>query len=266
MSEPSARQAGAKELSRQRYGRFAQAYVESPTHSKGAELARLIELASPQDDWRLLDVATGGGHTALAFAPHVAEVTASDLTPKMLEAAEAFIRTAGASNVDFRQADAEDLPFADSEFDLVTCRIAAHHFPDCARFVREAARVLKPGGRLLVQDHVLPEDRNAAAFVDDFERLRDPSHHRAFDETGWRGMFEAAGLAVLQGEQITKRHALGPWAERQGCSPETLIELARRLAEAPAAAAAWMQPLDLGSDEASFVNHHLIILGQKPGG
>jgi SAM-dependent methyltransferase len=265
MKEHSGSSAGSKELSRERYGRFAQAYVDSPTHSKGAELAHLVALAAPQPDWRVLDVATGGGHTALAFAPQVAFVTASDLTPKMLAAAEAFILAAGASNVDFRLADAENLPFADACFDLVTCRIAPHHFPDCARFVVEATRVLKPGGRLLVQDHVLPADREAASYVDDFERLRDPSHHQAFDEAGWRGMFEAAGLAVLHGEEIVKRHAFLPWATRQGCGPETLSELDRRLKEAPPAAAAWMQPKDLGGDEASFVNHHLIILGQKPG-
>jgi ubiquinone/menaquinone biosynthesis C-methylase UbiE len=256
----------SKTLSQERYTQYAQGYVISQAHAKGAELARLVEIARPQPDWVVLDVATGGGHTALAFAPHVAWVVATDITPKMLEKAAAYVTSQGATNVAFKPADAEDLLFEDAAFDLVTCRIAPHHFPDCARFVREGARVLKPDGLLLVQDHVLPDDEEAARTVDDFERLRDPSHNRAFDEGEWQGMFEDAGLTVEHTEQIVKRHAFLDWAQRQGCTPEIVEQLIEMIQQAPPIAAEWMQPQDWGMPEATFANHHIIIAGQKSAG
>jgi ubiquinone/menaquinone biosynthesis C-methylase UbiE len=255
--------ADSKALSREQYTKHAQGYVTSKAHAKAAELARLVELARPQPDWVVLDVATGGGHTALAFAPHVARVLATDLTPKMLETAEAHITGQGATNVEFKLADAEDLPFDDGAFDLVTCRIAPHHFPDCARFVREGTRVLRVGGLLLVQDHVLPNDEEAARAVDDFERLRDPSHNRAFGEGEWRSMFEDAGLDVERTEQIVKRHAFIPWAERQGCTAETVSQLIAMMQQAPSLTREWMDPQDWNTHEATFVNHHILIAGRK---
>lgn len=253
----------SKRLSRQRFGRYAGGYVASPTHAAGADLERLIEIVDPQPDWTALDVATGGGHTALALSPRVARVIAVDLTPEMLRLAEAHLSERGTGNVDFRVADAEDLPFDAGTFDLVTCRIAAHHFPDAARFVAESARVLRPGGLLWVQDHMLSEDQDTARYADAFEKLRDPSHVQAFTESEWLAMFRGADLTVEHTEQLVKRHGFLPWAERQGCTPEVVERLAGRLAEAPEAAAEWMRPRDLGTPQASFVNHHLLIAGRK---
>lgn len=253
----------AKSLSRERYGRLAEGYVSSETHAKGQDLARLVEIARPQPGWVVLDVATGGGHTALKFAPHVSCVTATDITPRMLGKAEAFVRERGVRNVEFRPADAENLPFDGESFDLVTCRIAPHHFPDPARFVGEGARVLRPGGLLLVQDHVLPEDEEAARYVDGFERLRDPSHNRAYSEREWVEMYRAAGLEVEHTEQIVKQHHFIAWAERQNCGAETITELVCMIEDAPEAVVGWLQARDFGTPRASFVNHHLIISGRK---
>jgi SAM-dependent methyltransferase len=164
----------------------------------------------------------------------------------------------------FGAADAENLPFVSAVFDLVTCRIAPHHFPDCFRFVQESARVLKPGGTLLVQDHVLANDEQTARYTDAFEMLRDPSHHRAFAQYEWEGMFQDAGLAIVHTEQVVKRHQLYPWAMRQGCSPEVIQQLEVMLTQAPPPVKDWMLPQHLGATEASFVNRHLIIAGKKP--
>jgi ubiquinone/menaquinone biosynthesis C-methylase UbiE/catechol 2,3-dioxygenase-like lactoylglutathione lyase family enzyme len=253
----------SKQLSRQRYTQFAEGYITSETHATGTDLDRLVEIARPQATWHVLDVATGGGHTALKFAPHVAQVTATDLTPRMLQKAERFIQAQGVENIRYQQADAESLPFDAGMFDLVTCRIAPHHFPDPFKFVQEAIRVLKPGGLLLVQDHVLPDDPHTADYVDAFEKLRDPSHNRAYAEYEWRGMFLDTGLTVEHTEQLTKRHAFVDWAGRQGCDDATVARLTVLLARAPAPAGDWMQPHAVGTPEASFVNHHLIIAGRK---
>lgn len=238
--------------------------MDSPTHAKGYDLERLLKLAQPQAYWLVLDIATGGGHTALKFAPIVEKVIATDITPKMLEVARQFITEKGISNVEFKPADAEDLPFDDNIFDLITCRIAPHHFPDCSRFVREATRVLKSGCQLWVQDQVLSEDDATAQYMDDFERLRDPSHHQAYSGSQLESMFEAAGLQSEHHEQFTKRHNLAQWVKMQGDRPDVLAELTQRLIEAPPEAAQWLQAQDVGTPETSFVNHHIIIMGKKP--
>ena len=253
----------SKSLAYERFGRYAQRYVTSKDHAQGAELDRLIEIARPQPDWVVLDVATGGGHTALKFAPYVAHVIATDLAPKMLEAARTFITGEGVENMEFKRADAEHLPFDPEAFNLVTCRIAPHHFTGCFRFVRESARVLKPGGLLVVQDHVLPNSEDAGRYADAVEKLRDPSHNRAHTEPEWRGMFEDAGLTVVHTEQLIKRHDFSLWTERQGCSPEIIARLITMMQEAPDAAAQWMQLRAIGTPHASFVNHHIIIAGRK---
>ena len=71
----------------------------------------------------MLDVATGAGHTALAFAPHVAKVTATDITEEMLAETRKLAESRGLANVKTLTANAEDLPFPDASFDLVVCRL-----------------------------------------------------------------------------------------------------------------------------------------------
>ena len=253
----------SKSLSQARYTRFADGYVTSETHAKGSDLDRLIAIAQPQRHWQALDIATGGGHTALKFAPFVAQVIASDLTPRMLETARRHIvGDKGVSNVSFQEADAEDLPFEPDQFDLVTCRIAPHHFPDAQLFLRECARVLKPGALLMLQDQFLPDDHEAAQIVDAFERLRDPSHHRAFNEAEWKAMCAAAGFEVEHCEPYIKRHQFLPWAQRQGNDAATIEQLIQMLRAAPPAARAWMDPVDWGRESATFVNRHIIIRGR----
>ncbi len=172
---------------------------------------------------------------------------ATDYAPTMLASARAFIESQNAANVAFVPADAENLPFAANSFDLITCRIAPHHFPDVYAFVRESARALKPGGRLVVQDHLLPEDKPAAAYVEAFERLRDPSHNRALSEYEWRGDFLDSGLTVDHVEVLRRRADLVTWAERQGCTPDVIEHLQVLLVQAPDAVAQWINPTCAGT-------------------
>jgi ubiquinone/menaquinone biosynthesis C-methylase UbiE len=253
-----------RDLVKQQFGAHAQNYVDSTDHSRGDSLERVVALARPEPHWRALDVATGGGHTALAVAPHVREVVATDLTAPMLAAAERFIRGKGFTNVVFREADATALPFADGEFDLLTCRIAPHHFPDCAQFVREAARVLKPGGTALVIDNVVPDDVIAARHINAFEKLRDPSHNWAYTAADWLGYFAAAGLAVTHQEQFRKVRDFDYWTGMMSVPEPVKTQLRVMLLQAPEAARAALAPEVVG-EALKFYLTEVLILAHKPG-
>jgi ubiquinone/menaquinone biosynthesis C-methylase UbiE len=253
-----------KTLTTERFNRFAERYVSAGQLGAAPELQKLVAMAQPAPTARALDIATGGGHTALAFAPHVAHVTATDLGLGMLEAARTHLTGKGAANVDYLACDAECLPFASGTFDLVTCRIAPHHFPDPFRFVMEAARVLRAGGRLVVQDQLTPEHERAARYLDSFERLRDPSHVRVYSESEWRGMFLDAGLTVEHVEHARHRTTLTVWAERQDCSPDVIERLHILMAQAPEAVRQWANPQHAGTPAATFDHVYILISGQKP--
>ncbi len=203
------------DLTQAQFGPAAAAYVTSTTHAHGADLARLLELTAPASHERALDVATGGGHTALLLSPHVRDVIALDLTTPMLLAARAHIAEQGAGNVTYCRALAEALPLADASIDLSVCRLATHHFADPAGYAREAARTLRSGGRLVIADHIGLDDPELDAFMDRIERWRDPSHVRAYTFAEWRGMLQTAGLEVEHSEWIAyEPYLFEPWTSR----------------------------------------------------
>ena len=198
---------------RAQFGKTAAEYVSSEGHAKGAELALMVGLAGDVTGKRVLDIATGGGHTALAFAKAGAEVTATDLTPKMLEAAEVFLEGEG-YGVTFAQAAAEDLPFESASFDIVTCRIAAHHFADPRAFLRESARVLEAGGRFMLVDNIAPTPNELARVMNHIEEVRDPSHAEAYSVATWLGWFAEARLELLYFSRWETRKDFQVWLAR----------------------------------------------------
>ena len=188
----------------------ARHYTASAGHAQGADLLRLLVLLDPRPGLKVLDVATGTGHTALALAKAGAEVVGQDPTPAMLAEARELARSRGlAGRVHFVQGVAEALPFADATFDIVTCRRAAHHFPDIRAAVREMARVLRPGGRLAIAD-MCPE-RDLQEPVNHLERLRDGTHAAALDEAAWSDAVGEAGLNLATQEISVEEQSLPAW-------------------------------------------------------
>ncbi|RHW36154.1 SAM-dependent methyltransferase [Lysinibacillus yapensis] len=208
-----------KQKVQQQFGQHAQKYVTSSTHATGSDLALLKEWLEVTSDSVALDIATGGGHVVKTLAPHVGQVFATDLTYGMLETAKKHLDPY-ASNIFYVIADAESLPFLENTFDAVTCRIAPHHFPNPQLFVKEVARVLKPGGKFVLIDNIAPDDPVLDDFVNTLEKLRDDSHVRSYSVSEWTKWFEHAGLSLLKANHRKKTFPYPEWVRRTTTSEE----------------------------------------------
>lgn len=211
-----------KTLVQEQFGKTAASYLNSRTHARGSSLQALLEKLEPQRSWHVLDVATGGGHVAYTFAPFVEKVVATDITPEMLDVVSGELARRQISNVEIRPAKAEALPFGASSFDAVISRIAPHHFDDITQFLREASRVLKPGGRLAIVDNVVP-DNDVGDYINAFERFRDPSHVRALSVVEWVREIKGAGYRIDHQEIFFKTLHFEEWAARHGANMQAFL-------------------------------------------
>jgi SAM-dependent methyltransferase len=124
-------------------------HAQIAAFTQGATKA-IIEAAHLRPGMRVLDLACGVGDPALSIAREVApsgRVTATDLGPGMMSLAEELARKKGLTNIEFREANAESLPFTDKSYDVLTCRFGVMFFPDLPKALSECFRVLKPLGR-----------------------------------------------------------------------------------------------------------------------
>ncbi len=198
----------------QQFGKNAGHYVTSQSHAKGEDLQKLVEIiANIVPSGELLDIATGGGHVANALAPYFKQVVALDLTPEMLEKAKGFLASNGVKNAAFVQGDAENLPFPNESVGNVTCRIAAHHFSDVRKFVKEVQRVLKEQGLFILIDNVAPEVRAFDVFYNKVEKKRDPSHVRAYKKSEWVSLLENEGFVVEEMIRFKKKFKFDTWCK-----------------------------------------------------
>ena len=247
----------------EQFGGSAAAYVTSAGHAAGEDLETLVGWGRALAPRRVLDVATGGGHTALAFARLGARVTAYDLTEPMLRAARGFLRQREVAGAAFVAGDVATLPFRDEAFDVVTCRIAAHHFADLAGAVREVRRVLRPGGSFLLQDILGHDDAEAAAFVLEVERRRDPSHVRSYRAVEWKAFLRAAGLTVMDSTLVAKRRPWEEWTARTRMSPEGRRDLDAFVRAAPERCRAAFEFVLAGGDVESFTDRMLLLRADR---
>lgn len=185
----------------------AEAYREAADQREGGDLELLVSWAEGET---ALDVAAGGGHTANRLREAGFRVTTLDPAPGMK--ADVLAR-------------AEHIPFAESSFDVVTCRIAPHHFEDVEAAVREMARVAR---RLVLIEDTLFESE----LVEQAEKLRDPTHVRSYTEAEWRAFLEASGLELEQVEVHEKRRPLAAWLARTETTGQEAEQVKALLADA----------------------------------
>ncbi len=256
------------------FGRAAADYATSAVHAQGESLARIVELTAPQKTWAALDVATGAGHTAAIFAPRVASMIASDITDEMLLEAAKLANARRIANIMTVPAAADALPFPDESFDLVCCRLAAHHFPKLEAFVRESRRVLKKGGRFALVDNVAPDavrvpganDTEITACIADynsFEKLRDPSHGFAPPPEVWIDLLTSNGFKIVAHEQMEKELDFASWVARMRCAPDVIVELERLLTAGPAHLRTFLKPRRDDKGALHFTLQELLLVADK---
>jgi SAM-dependent methyltransferase len=190
----------------------------------------IVEQLAPSAAEQVLDVAAGAAHLGRALAPHVAHVSALDLTPEMLEQGQRLADQDGLRNIAFQLGNATALPWIDRQFDLVACRIALHQVADPAAVVREMARVTRADGRIGITDMIADEDPAIAAETNRLERLRDPSHGRTLTVAEIHGLLADARAEVTATTRRDNTLDLEDWMERTQTPAATRAAIRERMA------------------------------------
>jgi SAM-dependent methyltransferase len=251
------------------FGPNAAKYASSKVHANPKELEQLVALIAPEDTDRVLDVATGSGNVALAFAPHVRDVVGLDVTPSMLEQVQFGARAKGITNIETILGDACNMPASLHDFNIVIARLAPHHFPSIDGFLQSANRVLKVGGKLLVADTATPDDPALNRAIDEIETLRDPSHAHNLMYGEWKSAFDRHGFNVTHTEEASDwagehddRMDFDTWVERINTPLENRPELRRRMVEANDALKQGLRIKIMGK-QIAFALPRITILGVK---
>ncbi len=199
-----------------RLGRIRAAFTQQAgtfaAHAETADLSvedRFVRALGEHAAGRILDVACGPGVVTAAVARRADTVVGLDATEAMLGKAAA--RTSGLPNVSLKVGDAENLPFADGEFDAVVTRLSLHHFDRPGRALSEMARVLRPGGRAVIVDVSSDDDPEKSALQNAIETLRDPSHVRMMPAAEIERLILDQGFSIALRENWVKDREFGEW-------------------------------------------------------
>lgn len=254
--------------SSQRFDALAAGYAASEVHRASPTVDRLHALLPPRLD-AVCDVASGAGHTGLSLAGKTSRLVAVDPAPNMLAQVRRLAAERGVA-VETVEAFAESIPLPSESFDLVVCRVAAHHFSDLPRAMAEMTRLARPGGHVAVIDMEGDEDPALDAFNHEIEVLHDPTHVRSYPVTQWREFFAALGLEVEACEnrqwEFPAGLTVGRWCELGNSGAEALRSIRERLAAAPPD---WLEQLEITRDaegEFRLPVRTLLLLGRKPSG
>ena len=215
----------------EQFGSRAAAYLTSAVHAQGVDLQALADLVRGRNDARVLDLGCGAGHVSFAVAPSVRAVVAYDLSAEMLGVVAAAAAERGLGNIGTERGRAEKLPFAEASFDFVFSRFSAHHWQDFDAGLREAARVLKPGGTAAFVDVISPGVPLLDTYLQTVELLRDASHVRDYSRAEWDAAIAQAGLICATTSHHRLRMVFAVWVERMN-TPKLQCDAIRALQRA----------------------------------
>jgi SAM-dependent methyltransferase len=240
----------------EQFGPRANAYVTSAVHASGEDLQQIAGLVRGRRTARMLDLGCGGGHVSFTAAPEVGEVVAYDLSQEMLTAVTRVAVERGFDNLRTECGAAEKLPFADAAFDIVATRFSAHHWHDLKAALKEARRVIRPGGIAIFADAVAPEEPLRDTFLQTIEMLRDPSHVRDYNVAEWQAALRTAGFEP--GEATRRRLHLGfvSWVTRMQ-TPELHRQAIRSLQQRMSAEI--QQHFEIGEDGSFMLDTAVIV-------
>lgn len=213
---------------RARFVKTAALAVDLEARRRAALRERVTALVPPVDG-DALDSGCGTGALAFALTAVAPRVVACDFVPELLALGREVAARDGFDTVEFREADAMALPFADSAFALSGCHRTLHHVADPEACVAELVRVTAPGGLVLVIDQLGPDDPAEADALHAFEQARDSSHGRLLTAGELRALLERHGLEIRSAEVLEEPRNLERYLDLGGVEGEQR-ERARALA------------------------------------
>ena len=251
------------QLIQQEFTKQADAYAANPTIADPAWAMRLVEVVQPKATDRVLEIATGPGYVALAFATQAATVVGVDLTTAPLTIAEQNRQERRLTNVRFESADANQLPFDDEQFDIVVCRLAVHHFFDPAQVLAEMVRVCRSRGKVVVEDLVASEHQERAAYYNRWEQLRDPSHTTALSLTQLMTLYTNLGLEIVHIKMEDRTQIVEQWM-KNAQTPTDVADQVRQLITADLAEErSGLHIFHNAAGELCFDHRMATVVGQK---
>jgi ubiquinone/menaquinone biosynthesis C-methylase UbiE len=254
-----------KEAVQKQFGKTVEVFSKTVVRDTPEVLAEKVAFTKPQPADVALDVACGPGDRVLALAARVTFARGIDLTLEMLRQAREFQRERNISNAAFDCGEAEQLPYPDLFFDLVTCQCSIHHVPKPEAALAEMVRVMKPEGRLMVIDCLAPESDLKFDLHNQIEMVRDPSHALSLRLTTFLEIFENLGLEILRQSLKRRERSFHQWMLRAGHDPKNkrYFEARKLLEESMAGDRAGFSPKIQGDDILITHNEGMFLLARK---
>ena len=203
---------------KEQFNNQAKFYSSSKTFSTGESLDILSNLFNKKKFKSGLDIGTGAGFAAFELSKSCEKVEATDISEGMINEAKKIMKERKINNLNFNICSAEELKYSDKEFDIVTCRTAAHHFLDVEKFCSEVHRVLKDEGEFIIVDTITSDQIKLNNWHQEVELIRDKSHIKNLSLIEWKNIFKKSNFSFLDIIQSRVTMNLNDWMERSGTS------------------------------------------------
>ena len=203
---------------KEQFNNQAKFYSSSKTFSAGESLDILSSLLNKKKFESGLDIGTGAGFAAFELSKSCKKVEATDISEGMINEAKKIMKERKINNLNFNICSAEELNYRDKEFDIVTCRTAAHHFLDVEKFCSEVHRVLKDEGEFIIVDTITSDQIKLNNWHQEVELIRDKSHIKNLSLIEWKNILKISKFSFLDIIQSRVTMNLNDWMERSGTS------------------------------------------------